>query len=400
MQFVYTTVTKNGKQEEGYIEAVSQEAAIVALQQRGFIITNITPVGGESFLSKINLFNKVKNKNIVILSRQIATLFDAKVSALRVFTLLASEIENAALGQVLKDVSESLQSGSSISSALAEHPDIFSKFYVSMVASGEESGKLPESFMYLADYLDRQYELTSKAKNALIYPSFVIGTFFAVMILMLTFVIPKISTILTESGQEIPTYTKVVLGLSSFMVEYGFIFLAMAIIGVIFVIKTFRTEAGKRTMDRLKLSIPYVGDLFQKLYLSRFADNMHTMLASGVSMVRAIEVTAAVVGNHIYEDLLFTAADEIRAGKSISDSLSQFQEVPAIMIQMIRVGEETGDLGKILKTLSDFYAREVKNAVDTLVDMIEPAMIVLLGLGVGTLLASVLIPIYNVSSGM
>lgn len=401
MLFKYNALDQKGGKKRGTIEALNIDVAISSLQRRDFTILSIDPAEKTGFFDrKITFFQKVSNKEVVILSRQISTLFEAQVPALRIFTLLSAESENPLLQEKLIEVANDLQSGSSISKALGKHPDVFSVFYINMVKSGEESGKLDETFLFLADYLDRNYELTSKAKNALIYPAFVISTFFAVMILMLTTVIPKISTILVESGQEIPTYTKVVIAASNILINYGVFVLIFAVAGVYALYRYLKKESGKEVFARMKISLPYVGSLYKKLYLSRLADNMNTMLLSGIPMLRAIEVTASVVDNKVYEKILLEVVESVKSGKTVSESLGQFKEIPGIMIQMIKVGEETGQLGNILKTLSAFYRREVTNAVDTLVDLIEPAMIVLLGLGVGLLLASVLIPIYNVSAGI
>ena len=192
------------------------------------------------------------------------------------------------LQKILTTVADDLQSGSTISGALSKHPKAFSGFYVSMVKSGEESGKLDETFLFLADYLDRTYELITKARGALVYPSFIILTFVAVMVLMFTMVIPKISAILVESGQEVPFYTKIVLGISNSLLKYGFVLLAIIVIGGFFLIRFIRTPPGKAILDRVKISIPYLSTLFRKLYLSRIADNMNTMLISGIPMIRAL----------------------------------------------------------------------------------------------------------------
>jgi type IV pilus assembly protein PilC len=399
--FNYKAISKDGQKTTGSIDALNLDVAIGSLQERGLIISSIQPEGGGSLLSReMTWFEKVSNKEVVILSRQIATLFEAQVPALRIFRMLAEESDNKLLTKTLLEVVSDLQSGSAISKALGKHPKVFSPFYVNMVLSGEESGKLDETFNYLADYLDRSYEVTSKAKNALVYPAFVIMTFIAVMILMLTLVIPKISVILIEAGQQIPFYTRVVIGISSFFTTYGIFLLIILVVGGIFFGRYARTSAGKYFVARLELGLPYVGNLYRKLYLSRIADNMNTMLLSGVSMLKAVEVTSQVVGNKIFEDILAESVESIKAGNPVSDSFAKSGEIPKIMVQMIKVGEETGQIGNILKTLSRFYQREVKNAVDTLIDLIEPAMIVLLGAGVGILLASVLIPIYNISSAV
>ena len=401
MLFKYNAIDQDGHEREGTIEAPSQEVAVSSLQRRNLIISMIESTEKRSlFAIDIPLFGRISNKDVVILSRQIATLFEAQVSALRVFRLLASEVDNKKLAIILSSVGDDLQGGSPISKAISRHPKVFSTFYVNMVRAGEESGKLSETFSYLADYLDRSYDIASKAENALIYPIFVIVVFFGVMALMLTLVIPKISTILLDSGQEIPIYTSIVIGFSNFLVHYGiFIFIAL-IAGGFYLWQLGKTERGRLVLDGLKLSVPYVGDLYKKLYLARIADNFSTMLLSGVSVIEAIEITGSVVGNAAYAVVLAQVGTDVKGGSSISDALGKHPEIPSIMVAMTKVGEETGELGKILTTLAKFYNREVTNAVDTLVGLIEPIMIVLLGLGVGTLLAAVLLPIYNLAGAM
>jgi type IV pilus assembly protein PilC len=401
MLFLYKAIDQAGNEQSGSIDALNVDVAVSSIQRRGLIIASIRPAEQKSFFeSKTAWFERVSNKDVVVLSRQIATLFEAQVSALRVFRLLAEESESKLLAKTLAAVADDLQSGSSISRALGKHPKVFSKFYVNMVLSGEESGKLDEIFNYLADYLDRTYEVTSKAKNALIYPAFVVFTFVTVMILMLTMVIPRISDILLESGQDIPLYTRGVIALSNFFIDYGLFFVILLIVGVFLLIRFLRTESGKASIAEFQIDIPYIGGLYRKLYLSRIADNMNTMLLAGIPMVKVIEITSSVVGNRVYEGILDRASERVKTGSPVSEALAGNDEIPSILIQMVKVGEESGELGNILKTLAKFYRREVNNAVDTLVDLIEPVMIVLLGLGVGILLASVLIPIYNISSAV
>jgi type IV pilus assembly protein PilC len=401
MLFKYHALDEKGLERTGSVEALSMDVAVSTLQRRNLIVSSIEPEVQKTFFSTdFSFLQHVSNKDIVILSRQIATLFEAQVSALRVFRLLASEVENKLLSEILTSISDDLQGGSPISKALERHPKVFSSFYVNMVRAGEESGKLSTTFGYLADYLDRTYEVTSKAKNALIYPAFVITVFFAVMGLMLTIVIPKISAILLDSGQKVPLYTQIVIGVSSFLVHYGFFILIALLIGGVLSYRSLQTPEGRLMFDSIKLDIPYLGDLYEKLYLSRIADNFSTMLASGVPVVEAVEITAAVVESPTYETLLRQVGEDVKGGASISDALSRHAEIPGIMTAMVRVGEETGELGSILGTLAKFYQREVSTAVDTLVDLIEPLMIVMLGVGVGILLAAVLIPIYNLAGSI
>ncbi len=402
MLFSYKAIDQSNVKREGTVEAGNIDAAIVTVQKRGYTLISIDPVEEKETLLnfEINWFQRISNKEVVILSRQLATLFDAQVSALRVFRLLGAEAENPQMRKVLNDIADDLQAGSSISRSLAAHPDVFSAFYINMVRAGEESGSLEKSFNYLADYLDRTYQVVTKARNALVYPGFVIGVFILVMGLMLTMVIPRISQILLDSGQELPIYTKIVLAVSSLVTNYIGVILALASIAGVFIWRFVKTPVGQRAYDELKITIPYIGDLYQKLYLTRICDNIATMLASGISMVQALEVTADVVDNAVFKEIVENTLVEVKGGRSFADAIAEYPEIPGVLSQMAKVGEETGNLSEIMKTLATFYIREVNNSVDTLIGLIEPLMIVLLGLGVGTLLASVLMPIYNMTASI
>ncbi len=400
MLFTYKALTPVGEITQGDVEAVNIDLAIGILQKRGLVISEIhAPDEQNKYLSSfLALFGRVSNKDVVILSRQMATLFTAQVSALRNFRLIGAQVENPSLQKHLLSIADEIQGGSSISTALGKHSDVFSPFYVNMVRAGEESGKLDETFNYLADYLDRTYEVTSKAKNALIYPAFVIATFVGVMILMLTVIIPKISLMLTDSGQAIPFFTKIILGISNILVHYGIFVAIGAVLAGFGVWKYSQHAEGKLQLDSLRLQLPYIGDLYKKLYLSRIADNLNTMIVSGIPILRALEITSAVVDNQVYKNIINQTLVEVKGGSTLSTCFAQYKEIPGIMVQMIKVGEETGELGSILKTLAAFYQREVSTSVDTLVGLIEPIMIVALGAGVGILLAAVLMPIYNIAS--
>lgn len=402
MLFKYSATDDKGAAREGTIEALNIDIAITSLQRRGYMVTAVDPIAEHTklFEKEFTLFEHISNKEVVMFSRQIATLFEAHVSALRVFRLLAAETDNPLMGKVLNEVADDIQGGSQISTALGQHPEAFSAFYVSMVKAGEESGKLDEIFSYLAEYLDRTYEVMSKARNALIYPAFVIATFVGVMTLMMTMVIPRMSEIIIASGQEVPIYTKVVMAISNFLTNYFALLIFFVALSAVMLWRFARTEVGARTFDELRLVIPYVGDLYKKLYLSRIADSLSTMLQSGISMLSALEIAGEVVGSRVFKEILDNAIVEVKGGKPVSDAFGEYPQIPGVMVQMMKVGEESGSLAKILETLSKFYRREVNGAVDTLVSLIEPVMIVMLGLGVGILLAAVLIPIYNISTSI
>ena len=398
--FKYKAVDPEGAERAGTIDAVSVDVAIAAIQRRGLIISSVEPVesGRGGLSSRIALFDRVTNADVVMLSRQITTLFEAQVSALRAFRLLAAEARTNTLAQKLTAIANDIQSGASISSALSRHPDAFSAFYVNMVRAGEESGKLDETFSFLADHLDRNYEIGQKAKNALIYPAFVLFTFVVVMGLMLTLVIPNLAVMIEEAGQDVPIYTKIVIGLSNFLVNYILLFGVLFVAAGIFMFRYAKTDAGRAMFSRARMQIPAVGDVYRKLYLSRITDNLSTMLKSGVQILRGLEVTGSVVGDAVYEKVVADAARDVKGGLALSEAFRKHPEIPGIVVAMLKIGEETGNTGQVLETMARFYRREVSNAVDTLVGLIEPIMIVTLAVGVAILLASILLPIYNIAS--
>ncbi len=401
MTFRYEATTPQGETKTGTIESANREIAITSLQRRNFIIVSIEETEKSGFLSRqLGMLQRIKSRDIVILSRQLSTLFEAKVPVMTSLQLLAAETENPALSKKLMELLDDIQGGAPISEAMSKHPDVFSKFFTSMVRSGEESGKLDEVFSYLASYLERSYELASKAKGALVYPAFVVCAFIGVMALMLTYVIPKLSSVLEETGQELPIYTKIIIGASDFLRNYGLFFLIALIGGVVGLWLYHKTPNGKVAFSRFQISIPYVGSLYRKLYLSRMMDNFETLLSAGISAVRTLELTADVIDNQIYKKILTDSLESVKGGSSISDSFSRYDDMPGLVVQMMRVGEETGKLSTVLKTLAHFYKREVDNSIETLMSLIEPALIIVLGLGVGLLIAGVLGPIYSMSSGI
>ena len=400
--FSYTALDADGKEREGTIDAVNIDLAIAALQRRSLVISRIEPEAkkgtGEGLHGRVSFFDRITNEDIVMVSRQMTTLFEAQVSALRAFRLLAAEARTPKLGGKLDEVANEIQSGSTISMALSHHPDVFSPFYVNMVRAGEESGKLDETFSFLASYLDRNYEITQKARNALIYPAFIILTFIVVMTLMMTIVIPNLAGMLTSVGGEVPLPTQIVVGISLFFRKYVLLLIIAVIGGGAFLYRYSKTGKGEEMLSRARLQIPAIGSIYKKIFLSRIADNLSTMLKSGIQILRALEITGAVVGDPVYSHILNDAATEVKGGLPLSEALRKHPEMPGIVVAMIKIGEETGNMGTILDTIARFYRREVDNAVDTLVGLIEPIMIVVLALGVGVLLAAVLLPIYNIAS--
>ena len=396
MLFKYSGVDQKGEKQEGTIDVVNRDVAISSLQKRGLTLYTVESAEkGDIFSTEIEIFSRVSSEDLVVVSRQIATLFQARVSTLEVFRVLAGETDNPKLGKILNQMADDVQGGSSLAQAFAKHPETFSTLFVNMIRAGEESGKLSEVFEQLADHVERTHDLLSKTRNALIYPAFVIVAFVGVMMLMFTMVIPRISEILTESGQELPWYTEIILNISIFMNQWWLLITMGVTLSIVGVVWYAQTEEGEEAIDQFILSIPYIGALYRKLYLSRFADIMHTMIGAGIPMVRALEIAENVVGNVVYTRILGQVREDVRGGSSLSGALGRHSEVSGIFTQMVRVGEDSGQMGTMLDTIAKFYRREVKSAIDTLIGLIEPAMILFLGMGVALLLASILMPIYN-----
>ena len=407
MQYKYIAKTQEGKESIGEIDAPSVDLAVSALQQRNLIVISLESFFGEKmgFYDKIvewvgvvDLLGSVKFRDIVIFSRELTTLFESKVPILNSLGIITNETSNKIFRRHLVEISDDVRGGMSLSGALAKHPQIFSKFYVSMVKSGEESGKLEEIFTFLADYLERTFELQRKARNALIYPAFVLSVFVVVMISMLVFVIPKLSSILEETGQTVPIYTKIVIEISNLFRNFGVFLLILLAIVAVLLFRYGETKSGKEYFSRFVLSFPIIGKLYKKVYLSRIADNLNTLLSGGITVLKALDITSEVVGNEIYKKILLNTVLSVRGGAMISDSFSKYKDIPPLFSQMISIGEKTGRLDYILNKIANFYRRDVDNMVDNLVSLIEPILILVLGLGVGILVASVLIPIYNIST--
>ncbi|MBU1091708.1 type II secretion system F family protein [Patescibacteria group bacterium] len=399
MLFKYKATTSEGEVKEGDLEAASMEIALDSLQRRNLIVVSLDPAHKKGFWGGGELFSsgRVKKKDVVIFSRQLSTLFEARVPVLTSFKMLAAETEGVALRKIIDIIVKDIESGDNISRAMSKHPKVFSIFYVNMVKAGEESGKLDEIFHYLADYLERNSDITSKATRALVYPAFVISAFIGVMVLMMVFVVPKMIEIIEESEQEMPFYTKIVMGVSDFLVNYGVFLLIALAVSAFLLWRYSRTKAGQLAFSKFQITVPLLGGLYKKLYISRISDNLETLISGGVSMLRSLEITSDTIENSVYKALLFDTKEAVKSGSTISESFYRSQYVPHLVTQMIRIGEETGKLDFILKTLAKFYRKEVDASVDTLISLIEPVMIIVLGGGVGVLLASILLPIYNIA---
>jgi len=392
--FKYQARTKQGEVRDGTIETSSQEAALNLLQQEDLMVISIEEKAKTGLL-QMKIGGGVKHKDIVIFSRQMSTLFEAHIPVIESLKTLMGETTKESLKEVLSNISDDVSGGLSLSQALAKHENVFSSFYINLVRSGEESGKLQEVFHYLADYLERTFYLASKAKNALIYPAFILTAFLGVMIVMLVVVIPRLTSIFKETGQEVPFYTQIVIFASDFLRTWGIAILLLVVTAAIFLWRWSQAKAGKEFFNRLQLKIPIIGELYRKLYMARMTDNLHTLIASGIPILRALSITGDIVDNVVYRRALQKAEESVRGGNSISSAFAETPEIPNLITQMVRIGESSGKLDFILNNISGYYQKEVDSVVENLVALIEPALIIFLGVGVGVLVGSVLVPLYN-----
>lgn len=380
----------------GVVTASSEESALDALQQNNLTVIAIREAAAPSLLERsVGFGGRVKKKDVVIFSRQLATLFEARIPVAQSLKTLMSESEKDSMRRVIVEVLDDVAGGLSLSQSMAKHPLAFSSFYVNLVRSGEESGKLQEIFTYLADYMERSYYLESKARNSMMYPAFVLCAFFAVLIVMLVVVFPRLVSIFEETGQEIPVYTQVIIFISLTLRRWGFLIILGLIGGGVFAWRWAKTPPGKLFFHRLQINVPIIGQLYRKLFMARLTDNLQTLIAGGIPIVRALTITGDVVGNVVYQKAIERAIESVKGGSTISAAFEGTPEIPALVTQMIHIGETSGRLDFILGSVARFYRKEVDSVLENLVALIEPALIVFLGICVGGLVASVLIPLYN-----
>jgi len=400
MKFNYQARSKKGEAQTGTVEASSREAALALLQKHRLFVTFLEKAEEAQpfYVKKIKLFERISKKDIVNFSRQLSLMFKAKIPLVQALRSIAEQTKNPSFKEKILTLSQEVEAGTPFSQVLSIYPKLFSAFYVSMVKSGEASGTLSESLTYLADHLEREYHLASKIQGAMIYPALIVVVVIGVLAMMMFFVIPNMTKVLTETGQELPFITKVVIALSDFLRNWGWaLFLAILAI-LIFLFRYFKTINGKKFKDKYILRIPMISPFLKMIYLSRFAENLSTLIAGGLPIAQALEITGEVVGNDVYKTIIFQVKDEVSRGEQISKILARHPEqFPPLLIQMVSVGEKTGTLDQSLMNTVDFYRKEIDRAVDNLLSVLEPILIVFLGLIVAGLMAAVLMPLYKMA---
>jgi len=398
MKFNYLARSLKGELQTGTVEAPNQSAAIKTLQDRKLIIIKFQSVSDAPiFAKKIKLFDRVKRKETFVFFRQLAILVEADVPLVQSLRALANQSDNEHFKEIIFSTANDVDGGTAFSGALSKNPKVFSNFAINLVKTGEVSGRLQESLIYLADYLEKEYYLISKVRGAMVYPAFILFTFVVVGVLVLVVVIPSLTAILLESGQELPWSTKLVIAASDFLRNWGWILLLGSVGFAVFVWRYKKTEQGRFIWDTVKLKIPIFGKILQKTYLARFADNLNALVKGGVSIIQSLNISGQVIGNVVFQKILYQARDQVKSGRSISSTLEQHKVFPPLFTQMVRTGEHSGKLDAILGKLSSFYNKEVDNVVNNLSQLIEPVLIVGLALGVAVLVFAVFMPIYNLA---
>lgn len=400
MKFNYQARDKKGEVQSGVVEASTKEAALQLLSSHDLYVTLLESGKERSFFERdIGIFNRVGLKDVTMFSRQLSVMFQARVPLVEALQTLASQVKQATLKERIFRLSEMVEGGTPLSDALAQYPDMFSPFYINMVKSGEASGSLSDVLNYLADHLEREYELSSKIKSALVYPTFVIFLSFAVLFLLMFFVIPNLSSVLAETGQELPPITKIVLGFAFFLRSFWWAMFILLGAGAFALLRWRQTPQGRRFFAELLLKVPLLSSFLRMIYITRFAENLSTLIAGGLPIVQALDITGRIVGNDVYQDIIEEAKAGVQKGERISQVLERYpNEFPPVFTQMVFVGEKSGSMDKTLASVVKFYQREVERQTEAFLSIIEPALIVFLGVVVGGLLASVLLPLYQLSS--
>ncbi|MBI4049766.1 MAG: type II secretion system F family protein [Candidatus Doudnabacteria bacterium] len=397
MEFAYQARDKQGVLKAGTVEAASESSAFEILGQHGLTVIKVFPNTQLNLFGNITFLERISLKDIVLFSRQLATLINAKVPIVQALRIMRLQVSSKKFQKIIDEITEKVESGNSLSSALSAYPDVFNSLYISLVKSGELSGSLDEALVYLANQLEKDYDLRSKVIGALIYPIFIVLTLLVVGILMFIYVLPPLVSILQESAVELPFTTRILIGATNLVQHYLWLLIA-GLVGLVVGFRFYaRSVSGRHLIDYAKINAPIFGRLSKNIYMSRFARNLATLVAGGIPIVKALEAVADIVGNQIYKDLILDAAKEVRNGKTIASALSSHREVPAVLIQMTQIGESTGKLREIMDKLASFYEKEVEGLLSALTTLIEPLIMILLGLAVAVMVAGILLPIYNLA---
>ena len=399
MKFIFKAKNDAGQEREGLVEAMSWEAAAQILEKNGLTPITVKAQKESSVLIRSfqKIFEGVSQKELMVFFRQLATLIEARVPIVSSLKTIGDQSDNRYLRLIIQEIADDIEDGMPFSEALEKHQDIFSPLTINMIRAGEVSGSLQKSVTFVAENIEKNYELATKIKGALYYPIFVLTVAFVVGFLIVTFILPKITVLIKDLNVPIPWYTAILIWLGDFMNQYWWAVLFVVIAGVGAFVYYIRTEAGRREWEIVLLKIPVIGTLARNIYITRFAENLSALLNGGIPVVHALLIVSEVIGNRVFQGIIVKAAEEVKTGSVMSAVFLRTQEMPPIVSQMIRIGEETGSLSQVLKSVGSFYNQEVEATTKNLTTLIEPLLIVLLGIGVGILVVGILMPIYNIA---
>ena len=352
----------------------------------------------EKIIAKIPFLNRVPPKDLVVFGRQLSVMISADVPIVQALKVLVRQTVNKRLRTVVANLAADVEGGTKFSIALGRYPEIFDDFFINIVRSGETTGKLDEVLDYLATQQERDYDLSSKIRGAMIYPAFILFGLVSVGIVMMIFVIPKLTDILKESGATLPLSTRILINTSDVMKNYWWALLVATIGIVIGVRYLIAFPFGKKYWDALKLKLPIFGQLFKKIYIVRFTRGLATLLTGGVEIVGSLKIAGEITNNAVYKDLIFKTMREVEDGNPITTVFAKSKEIPVMVTQMLGIGEQTGKIDVILARITDFYTREIENMVRNLTTIMEPLIILIMGVGVGIMVAAVILPMYSLAT--
>lgn len=405
-KYLYVARDSTGKRREGMIEAESNTAVVNILRRQQLLPVEVKLVNEKGVLvgitekKKLPVRGKVSLPEMALFSRQLATMLEAGISILDAIGDLASQTPNKYFSYVLSDIATEIREGSSFSKALSKHPKVFSQLYVSLVLSGEESGNLVEVLKDLSSELEDQLTLLRKVRQAVSYPVVILIFFFAVVAFVFLYLVPKFQEIFESFGAQLPMFTRIILNISRFSLKFfPFLLIGLILFGILFSLYK-KTPAGSKKIDSFKLRIPVFGDLFLKVSLARFSRSLATLLQGGVSIIAALDIVARTTGNRILEDYIRKIREGIISGELLGNEMKKYRIFPAMMVRMVTVGEETGKTDDMLTRLSKFFRDEVDVTLNILSSILEPVLIIGLGVIVGTVVLAIYLPIFKLAATM
>jgi type IV pilus assembly protein PilC len=395
--FTYQVKDGKGRLHSGELAAPSSASAAQALRDRGYTPLSVEAKKVSALQKELKIpgFGRVKQKDLAIFSRQFATMINAGLSLLRSLDILAEQTPNATLAGVIREVKTSVEKGMSLSEAMQKHPKAFDRLYVAMVRAGEVGGVLDSTLVRLADTLERGVELRGKVKSAMTYPTAVLGLVLLILTAMLVFVVPMFEGMYADLGGTLPAPTRVLLGLSRFMVSYWYIILGIGAGGIFGFRRWVSTDHGRFAFDRIKLKVPVFGGLARKSAIARFSETLASLTRTAVPILQAMDIVSETAGNEVVARAIRDVQASVKEGDSIASPLAQHPIFPPMVVQMLAVGEETGALDTMLDKLADFYNAEVNATVDSLTSLLEPLLMVVLGGTVGSMIVALYMPMFN-----